>query len=143
MPGVSMTNVPPPRSWSEEEAADEPRPERRRLQRDDVDPHVDVRGDEALQMRVDRIGTRQHRVPRQDGPDPPVAAVGRLDHHAVADGEHALLARGDLGRKETVLLHAVMKDTAASPADIDDDGRSGPLAFRGGEIAEVTVQQVV
>ncbi len=74
---------------------------------------------------------------------PPVAAVGCLDHHAVADGENAFLARGDLGRKETVLLHAVMKDTAASTADIDDDGRSGPLAFRGGEIAEVTVQQVV
>src|SRR5258708_575330 len=127
----------------DEEAVDEPRPERRRLQRDDVNYHVDVRRDEALQMRVERIGTRQHRVPREDGSDPPVAAVGYLDHHAVADGENAFLARGDLGRKETVLLHAVMKDTAASTADVDDDGRAGPVAFRGGELAEVAVQQVV
>ena len=50
----------------DEVAVDEARAQRRRLQRDDVNDDVDVRGDEPLHVLVQRIGTRQHRAPRQD-----------------------------------------------------------------------------
>jgi translation initiation factor IF-1 len=64
-----------------------------RLDRDDVNDHVDVRGDQSLDVFVERIGTGEHGPPRQHR-----GHFAFADDHAVADRERALLAHGDLRR---------------------------------------------
>ncbi len=126
----------------DEETVDEPRTQRRRLERYDIDHDVDVRGDQPLQVRVERVGTGQNGMPRQDGADAPVAAVGRLDGNAVADGEHAFLTRGDLWRHEAVFFDTVVEDAAAPAGDVDDDRRVARFLLRN-EPAETSCQQLV
>ena len=85
-----------------------------------MDDDVDVRGDEALHVLVERIGTGQHGAPRQDGCELPDAAL--FGHaHAVADGQGALLAHGQLRRDDAVELLAVVEDAATAAGDAEDD----------------------
>src|SRR6185369_3453463 len=48
-------------------AVDQTWAERGLADRYDLDDHVDVRGDEALPVWIDRIGSREHGPARQDG----------------------------------------------------------------------------
>ena len=104
---------------AQEVAVDEARPQRRSLQRNDVNDDVDVRRDETLAMPVDRIGSREHGAARKDFKDPRILR----EEHAVADGDGALLLNGELRRDDGVDLRSVAEDAASSAGNRHHDRR--------------------
>ena len=102
----------------DEIAIDQPRAQRRLAHRHHMNDHVDVRSDEALAVRVERIGAREHRSPRQNL-DQTANSVRRLRDDAVADRYRAFLPGRDLGRDNAIELAAVVEDAAASAGDAD------------------------
>src|SRR3954451_21240904 len=93
----------------DQEAIDKPRPQRRRFHRYDMDHDVNVCGDEALHARIERIGTREHGAARQNAREAAHAVRGFGDD-AVADGERAFLANGELRRDETIEFALLVKE---------------------------------
>src|SRR3954449_1675881 len=83
----------------DQKTIDEPRPQRRRFHRYDMDHDVDVGGDKALHAGIQRIGTREHGAARQNAGEAAHAVRGFGDD-AVADGQRAFLANGELRRDQ-------------------------------------------
>ena len=94
----------------DEEAIDQPRSQRRRLDANDMDHQIEIRRDHALTVWVTRIGTGEDRLSRQYGHD----AVS-VDGDTVADRQIAFPSKHDVD------LLAALKNATTRAADGDDN----------------------